>query len=239
MTQPKTRRSRNGARVPAEDGAPSYFGENIERDLHEVSLRTGGGTMQSRILVAAIALFAERGYENCNMRTLAGSVGLKAPTLYNYYPSKEAVLMEAIKFGMEDFFTYILKDIEQVPRATRLFEIIHRHATYKLHHRLIARANDRLIDPQFARMFLPEDVARQFIQKMVEYRHLVQDLVRDYLSDDGPISPKVATLAILSQCDRMAYWYDPNGEMKPEQALEQMILLSRRMLGLEVVASTE
>ena|GEM_PF-2839235 len=40
-----------------------------------------------------------------------------------------------------------------------------------------------------------------------------------------------ATLALLSQCDRMAYWYNPKGQMTPEQALEQVSILIRRMLG--------
>ena len=146
MSEPKIRRTRNGARLPADQATPRYLGENIEKDLREVSERADGGTMQSRILVAAIALFAERGYENLNMRTLAGWVGLKAPTLYNYYASKEQLLVEAIELGMTDFFSYILEGIDDVPREQRLFEIVHRHAGYKMRHRLIARANDRLID---------------------------------------------------------------------------------------------
>ncbi|MBL7249450.1 TetR/AcrR family transcriptional regulator [Alloalcanivorax sp. C16-2] len=231
MTRTTTRRSRNGARLPEDSGTPHYLGENIEKDLEEVSRRAGGGTMQSRILVAAIALFAERGYENLNMRTLASWVGLKAPTLYNYYPSKEALLVGAIDLGMDDFFSYILDGIEAVPRGSRLFTVIDRHARYKMRHRLIARANDRLIDPQFARMFLPDDAARHFSERMAGYRHQVQDLVRDYVPDDGPVSPKVVTLAVLSQCDRMAYWYNPHGEMSEDQALAQVTVLIRRMLG--------
>nr|MCH9784102.1 TetR/AcrR family transcriptional regulator [Gammaproteobacteria bacterium] len=137
MSEPKIRRTRNGARLPADQATPRYLGENIEKDLREVSERADGGTMQSRILVAAIALFAERGYENLNMRTLAGWVGLKAPTLYNYYASKEQLLVEAIELGMTDFFSYILEGIDDVPREERLFEIVHRHAGYKMRHRLI------------------------------------------------------------------------------------------------------
>ena len=165
------------------------------------------------------------------MRTLAGWVGLKAPTLYNYYASKEQLLVEAIELGMTDFFSYILEGIDEVPREERLFEIVRRHAGYKMRHRLIARANDRLIDPQFARMFLPEDTARHFSGRMAGYRHTVEDLVRDHVADDAPVSPKVVTIALLSQCDRMAYWYDPDGPMTPEQALEQVTILIQRMLG--------
>lgn len=238
MTQPKTRRSRNGARLPSDHSTPQYLGENIEKDLEAVSRRTGG-TMRNRILVAAIALFAERGYENLNMRTLASWVGLKAPTLYNYFPSKEALLVGAIEQGMDDFFGYILDDIEAVPHEARLMEIVHRHAGYKMRHRAIARANDRLIDPQFGRMFLPEEAARAFSARMADYRHRVEELVRDHVTDDSPVSAKVVTLAILSQCDRTAYWYSPKGAMSEEQALTQVVTLIRRMLGLPVDPSAD
>lgn len=234
MTEAKTRRSRNGARVPS-DSAPQYLGENIENDLREVSERAGGGMMQSRILIAAIALFAERGYENLNMRTLASWVGLKAPTLYNYYASKEELLAEAIELGMTDFFGYILNQIEELPREKRLFEILRRHAEYKVRHRVISRANDRLIDPQFTRRFLPASTAQRFVEKMTRYRHMVQDLVCDYVSEDAPISPQVVTVGILSQCDHLAYWYNPEGKMRPEQAQRQVLILCQRMLGVDNV----
>ena len=100
-----------------------------------------------------------------------------------------------------------------------------------MRHRLIARAKGRQIGPQFERRCLPEDTAGRFGGRRAGYRHTVQDLVRDYVADDAPVSPKVVTLALLSQCDRMAYWYNPKGQMTPEQALEQVSILIRRMLG--------
>ena len=45
MSEPKIRRTRNGARLPADQAAPRYLGENIEKDLREVSERADGGPM--------------------------------------------------------------------------------------------------------------------------------------------------------------------------------------------------
>ena len=36
MSEPKIRRTRNGARLPADQATPRYLGENIEKDLREV-----------------------------------------------------------------------------------------------------------------------------------------------------------------------------------------------------------
>lgn len=232
MSTPTTKRLRSGVRVSTEATGASYFGERIEDGPGESGARPDLGKMETQILLAAIALFAERGFENCSMRAIAEASGLKAPTLYNYYPSKEAVLIEAMSFGMDDFFNFVLDGIEQLPRADQLFEIVRRHASYKMRRRIISRANDRLIDTQFSRIFLPEEVAAKFDQQLKHYRHRVQDLISDFISADDPIAPAIVTLAILTQCDRLAYWYEPDGSLSAEDIIDQLNILTRRLLGL-------
>src|ERR1700756_5680176 len=154
MSRKATKRTRPGARVPNDRVGLSYLGQPIDEGTIVERQEASVGRMRGRILLIAIALFAERGYESCSMRTIASAVKLKAPTLYNYYPSKEALLVEAIEFGMNDFFAYVLRALDQKTRSERLFEIGRRHVDYKIRHRVIARANDRLIDPQFTGLFL-------------------------------------------------------------------------------------
>jgi len=45
-----------------------------------------------RILEAATALFALRGYEDAGMRELAEAVGMSTAALYHYFPSKVAIM---------------------------------------------------------------------------------------------------------------------------------------------------
>jgi len=53
-----------------------------------------GGTA-TRILDAAEALFAERGFAGVSVREIAGRVGLNQASIYNHFPSKQA-LYEAV-----------------------------------------------------------------------------------------------------------------------------------------------
>ena len=105
------KRTRTGARIPRDGTGLSYLGQAIDEGTIVERQEASVGRMRGRILLTAIALFAERGYETCSMRGIASAVGLKAPTLYNYYSSKEALLVEAIEFGLNDFFSYVLRDI--------------------------------------------------------------------------------------------------------------------------------
>ena len=53
---------------------------------------------KEKILIAAIDLFAEKGYGNVSVREIAKKVGIKASSLYKHYESKEALLESIFAF---------------------------------------------------------------------------------------------------------------------------------------------
>lgn len=235
MSRTPMKRTRTGALVPVDEAALNYASQAINEGAVIEQPESAAGKMRIRILLTAIALVAERGYETCSMRTIASAVGLRAPTLYNYYPSKEALLVEAIDFGIDNFFSYILKDIDEKPRSERLFEIARRHIDYKLRHQVISRANDRLIDPQFAKLFLSEKDRKHFGKRLDNYRYKIHDLVKDAVGDHSPVDPMFITLSIMNQWDRAAYWYNPKGKRSHAETLEQLLTLTARLLGVKFI----
>lgn len=56
----------------------------------------GGQHNRERILHAAIDLMAARGYGSVTTREIAAAVGIKAASIYNHFPSKEAILDEIV-----------------------------------------------------------------------------------------------------------------------------------------------
>lgn len=233
MSRTPMKRTRTGALVPVDEAALNYASQAINEGAVIEQPESAAGKMRIRILLTAIALVAERGYETCSMRTIASAVGLRAPTLYNYYSSKEALLVEAIDFGIDNFFSYILKDIDEKPRSERLFEIARRHIDYKLRHQVISRANDRLIDPQFAKLFLSEKDRKHFGKRLDNYRYKIHDLVKDAVGDHSPVDPMFITLSIMNQWDRAAYWYNPKGKRSHAETLEQLLALTARLLDVK------
>ena len=46
---------------------------------------------RQKILDKALGLFAAKGYDSVSVGEIAKAVGIKAPSLYNHFPSKQAI----------------------------------------------------------------------------------------------------------------------------------------------------
>ncbi|HXQ17321.1 MAG TPA: TetR/AcrR family transcriptional regulator [Caulobacteraceae bacterium] len=52
---------------------------------------------RERIAQVALDLFAKHGFDGASMRQIAGALGLRASSLYNHFPSKNAIFAELIE----------------------------------------------------------------------------------------------------------------------------------------------
>lgn len=91
---------------------------------------TLGSGNSRRVQIARLAteLFHRKGYAATSMRELASVSGIEAPSLYNYFSSKETLLHE-ICFGMADAFVSTARRIAamDLPVAERLGCAIEEH----------------------------------------------------------------------------------------------------------------
>lgn len=59
-------------------------------------------TTRQRILTAASALFAQRGYHGTSTREIATAVGIQQPSLFHHFESKDAIMGELINFDLDE-----------------------------------------------------------------------------------------------------------------------------------------
>ena len=64
--------------------------------------RSNERSSKQRILVCAAELFAEKGFTETSIRDLAAVVGMKGASIYNHFPSKNAILIHML----EDYSAY-------------------------------------------------------------------------------------------------------------------------------------
>ena len=71
-----------------------------------------------KLFVAAVELFATRGYANVGVRDIAEVVGIKSASIYNHFPSKDALLAEAYQFFYDNYTNNLMpteKILEMIP----------------------------------------------------------------------------------------------------------------------------
>jgi AcrR family transcriptional regulator len=60
-----------------------------------------GGSTATRILDAAESLFAQRGFAAVSVREIAGQVGVNQASIYNHFPSKQALYEAVLERGFQ------------------------------------------------------------------------------------------------------------------------------------------
>ena len=87
-------------------------GESVDGVVPVTALRDSAKAVatQSRLIEAAIMLFAERGYANVTVRDLARATGMTTGSIYGNFTNKATLLVEAIEVR-------IAQDLERLPQG--------------------------------------------------------------------------------------------------------------------------
>jgi len=81
--------------------------------------RRKGERTAERILDVAEALFAERGYAGATLRDVATRAGLRTPSLYNHFPSKESLYAAVLERGIRPVLDVMTEVVEARDRSHR------------------------------------------------------------------------------------------------------------------------
>ncbi len=65
---------------------------------------------RKQIMDAALELFAKEGYANCSIAQLANHSGISKGLMYNYFESKEGLLIAIIEDGISEILDYLDPD---------------------------------------------------------------------------------------------------------------------------------
>lgn len=136
---------------------------------------------RQRILDAALALFSARGYDSVSVGEIAKAVGIKAPSLYNHFPSKRAIfdaIVEATAAQYEadtDRIDIHVQNVTQdIPAFTEitadaLFEKVRQIFAYSLHNETISRFRRMMTIEQFRSPELAALYSRRYVERVLDY----------------------------------------------------------------------
>ncbi|MFN6274159.1 MAG: TetR/AcrR family transcriptional regulator, partial [Microcystis sp.] len=148
---------------------------------------------RSRILQAALRLFAAKGYEGTTTKDLAGKANVAEGTLFRYFPNKKAILIEVATRGWVDILTDLLTELSEMGSYKAVAQVMRRRV-------LRMRENSDLlrvcfIEAQF-HPELKERIQSEVIAKMTD----VAEAFFQTAIDRGiyrPMNPKIVAQVFL------------------------------------------
>ena len=136
---------------------------------------------KQRILDKALELFSTQGYDSVSVGEIAKAVGIKAPSLYNHFPSKQAIfdaIMEATAAQYEadtdQINIHVQNAAQDIPvfteiTADALFEKVRQIFEYSLHNETISRFRRMMTIEQFRSPELAALYSRRYVERVLDY----------------------------------------------------------------------
>jgi AcrR family transcriptional regulator len=163
-----------------------------------------------RLVEAAIAAFAERGYQATTTRDIASRAGMSPAALYVHYPSKEQLLYEISRSGHTGALE-VLKTVPDGTPADRLSRMVAAFTTWHAEHYSIAR----VVQYELAALS-PEHLAEVAAIRR-EITHAIESALTEGVADGSFAVPDIpgTALALLSMSIDVARWFDSGRRQSP------------------------
>lgn len=175
---------------------------------------------RKKILDQALELFAARGYDAVSVGEIAKAVGIKAPSLYNHFPSKQAIFdalvastaarYEADTGKIDIHVQNAPQDIPTFSQITpdALFEKVRQIFEYSLHDKTIAGFRRMMTIEQFRSPELAALYTRRYVQRLLDYHAgifralIAQGEICAQDPDALALMYAAPVLTLLGVCDR-------------------------------------
>jgi len=170
---------------------------------------TSGESGRGRIMDEAATLFLRRGYEGTSLRQLADVVGMKAGSLYYHFSSKDELLTEILRRGID----VMQSAFDEAERATTGSPPLRRIEAHVRAH-LAALFENGPYTAAHVMTFRtsPETVRDAVVPLRDAYEARWTDLLLTLQSDgqlDDEIDVNIARLALFGAMNSSVEWFDP------------------------------
>ena len=136
---------------------------------------------KQRILDKALELFSAQGDDAVSMGQIAAAVGIKAPSLYNHFPGKQAIFDALVastaaqyEADTDKLDIHVQNAAQDIPVFTEitedaLFEKVRQIFEYSLHNETISRFRRMMSIEQFRSPELAALYSTRYVERVVRY----------------------------------------------------------------------
>ena len=198
---------------------------------------------RKKILAKALELFSMQGYDSVSVGEIAKAVGIKAPSLYNHFPGKQAIFDAIVESTAAQYEAdtdqidiHVQNAAQDIPvfteiTADALFEKVRQIFEYSLHNDTISRFRRMMTIEQFRSPELAALYSKRYVERVLDYhagifRALIAAGELTAEDPDALAMMYVApVLTLIGTCDRQ-----PERENECLEKLKQHVSLFFRMV---------
>lgn len=192
-------------------------------------------TTGERVQVAALTLFAERGYHGTGIRQLAEAAGLSSASLYHYMGTKEDLLVAIMRSsltGLLDAADEVAGIADPGERLVALVQLhVRTHASAPQQTRVVDDEVNALSTGARAEIVALRDRYEAQWQAVLE-----EGVARGHFQVE---SPAVVRRALVEMCSGVARWWTPAGELDLDALAGEYATLALRLVGAREQASRD
>jgi AcrR family transcriptional regulator len=190
-----------------------------------VGRETKSTRTRRRILDAAAKVFSEQGY-GARLSDIAERAGMKAGSLYYHFDSREDLVAEVLRLGIEGSWDQVAGAVGRLPSTAtpieRLEVAIRAHTMAIVGRSDYATAQARIVGS------LPADLARAHRKDQRAYGDYWRDLftaAQRAGEINGQIDVFVAQMLAFGAMNWTSEWFRRDRGMSPEELADQAVLL--------------
>jgi AcrR family transcriptional regulator len=168
------------------------------------------------VLRTAVEFFNEKGFHATSLDDVALALNVTKPTIYHYFSSKDEILFECVRLGLES----IREAAAAV--ANRGGSGLERLQALMRDYALIMTRDFGMCVTRTADHELSQESRARFRSLKREIDGTVRRVVADGMRDGtiAPGDPLLVTFTLAGALNWIARWYDPKGPLSREQVAE-------------------
>ncbi len=187
-----------------------------------------GSDRRISILLAALELFAVQGFRYTTMADLGDHVGIKGPSIYGHFASKQEILSEIMSATMDRLLGEFQSAVESTDDVVeQLRRSVEAHVRYHARHRFEAFVGTREIgslrEPERSTITARRDEYERGFRSLIE-----QGVAAERLSVS---SPRLASYAILDMGMGVAVWFREDGPLGEDQVVREYGIMALHAVG--------
>jgi len=167
----------------------------------------------------AAQLFLKHGYEKTTTNDIAKAIGIKGPSVYHYFKSKEEILLGIFNKVDEIFEEKIFREAEKAASSEEKLRVVVRNSLESIF-KLGGEFPFLMFDQPPVKKYAANRKKRS--KQVVNFaRGIIEDIVRERDLKD-PIDSTVAAYSLIALSVWPFKWFNPKGKMSLEELADSI-----------------